>query len=69
MMADQHQHEHDHHRAEDHAHDDHSGVGQANQMQSLCSRIGALFPFALGLYSASAASWPTGAVERAARAR
>ena len=49
MMADQQQHEDDHHRAEDHAHDDHPGIGQASQVQPLCSRFGALFLFALGL--------------------
>jgi hypothetical protein len=41
MMADQHQYDHDHHRAEDHAHDDHRGVGQADQVQPLRSRFGA----------------------------
>jgi hypothetical protein len=35
MMADQ----HEHHRAEDDAHDDHPGVGQASQVQPLCSRF------------------------------
>ena len=41
-MADgQHHYEHDHHRGEDHAHDDHCGVGQASQVQLPGSRFGA----------------------------
>jgi hypothetical protein len=32
MMAGQQHYEHDHRRAEGHAHDDHPGVGQANQV-------------------------------------
>jgi hypothetical protein len=54
MVGDQHQYQHDHHRAEDDTHDDHRGVGQANQVQPLCSRFGALFLFALGLATATA---------------
>ena len=49
MVADQQECEHDHRRAESQAHDDHPGVGQANQVQPLCSGFGALFLFALGL--------------------
>lgn len=38
MAADQQEYEHDYRRAEDHAHDDDRGVGQADQVQPLCSR-------------------------------
>lgn len=48
MTANQDQHERDHHRDEDHAHNDHPGIGQASQVQPLCLRLGALL-FALGL--------------------
>jgi hypothetical protein len=42
VTADQQQHEHDHGAAESHAHDDHLGTGQTDQVQSLGSCIGAL---------------------------
>jgi len=48
MMVDQRQHDHAHYRGEDRAHGDDPGVGQASEVQPLCSCLGALFLFAVG---------------------